>query len=44
MDLGDRLVYEELLDLRDLWDLKEMGVTLARLVLLVRREKLECQA
>jgi len=44
LDLGDRLVYEELLDLRDLWDLKEMGVTLARLVLLVRREKLECQA
>lgn len=44
MDLGDRLVYEELLDLRDLWDLKEMGVTLARLVLLVLREKLECQA
>lgn len=44
MGLGDRLVYEELLDLRDLWDLKEMGVTLARLVLLVLREKLECQA
>ena len=42
MDLGDLLVSEELLDLKDSWDLKEMGATLALLEMLVLREKLEC--
>ena len=41
-DLGDLLVSEELLDLRDSWDLKEMAATLALLEMLVLREKLEC--
>ena len=36
------LVSEELPDLKGLWDLKEMGVTLALLDQLVLREKLEC--
>ena len=42
MDLGDLLVSEELPDLKDSWDLKEMGATLALLEMLVLREKLEC--
>jgi len=42
LDPVDLPVSEELLDPKDLWDLKEMVETQALLVLLVLKERLEC--
>ena len=42
MDPGDLQASEELLDPKDLWDLKEMVETQVLLVLLVLKERLEC--